>query len=46
LKQREPDQARRTAVLHNVLDDMRVWKLLKTDPGEAWENLSARYLHG
>jgi precorrin-2 dehydrogenase/sirohydrochlorin ferrochelatase len=46
LKQREPDQARRNAILHKVLDDTRVWKLLKTDPGKAWENVLARYLHG
>lgn len=46
LKQREPDQARRNAMLHNVLDDTRVWKLLKTDPAEAWEHVSARYLDG
>jgi precorrin-2 dehydrogenase/sirohydrochlorin ferrochelatase len=46
LKQREPDPARRNAILHNVLDDTRVWKLLKTDPSDAWENVRARYLHG
>ena len=46
LKRTEPDQARRTAILHRVLDDPSVWKLLKTDPDKAWENVSARYLHG
>lgn len=46
LKQREPDPGRRNAILHNVLDDTQVWKLLKTDPWDAWENVRARYLHG
>jgi len=45
LKHREPDQSRRTQILHKVLDDSRVWKLLKKDPVEAWENVHARYLH-
>jgi precorrin-2 dehydrogenase/sirohydrochlorin ferrochelatase len=46
LKRTEPDQLKRTAVLHKVLDDPSVWKLLKKDPDKAWENVSARYLHG
>ena len=46
LKQKEPDQARRTAILHKVLNDQSVWKNLKKDPDKAWENVSARYLHG
>jgi precorrin-2 dehydrogenase / sirohydrochlorin ferrochelatase len=46
LKQREPDQIRRTRILHRVLEDPAVWKLLRTDPDRAWENVSARYLHG
>lgn len=46
LKKTEPDQARRDAILHNVLDDPSVWKILKTDPDNAWQTVSARYLHG
>lgn len=46
LKRMEPDQAGRNAILHKVLDDPSVWKLLKTDPDKAWEKVSARYLHG
>jgi precorrin-2 dehydrogenase/sirohydrochlorin ferrochelatase len=45
LKSTEPDQARRNAILHKVLDDPSVWKLLKTDPDNTWEKVSARYLH-
>jgi precorrin-2 dehydrogenase/sirohydrochlorin ferrochelatase len=46
LKSTEPDQVRRNAILHKVLDDPSVWKILKTDPDNAWEKVSARYLHG
>lgn len=46
LKTTEPDQARRNAILHNVLDDPSVWNALKKDPDKAWEKVSARYLHG
>lgn len=45
LKRTEPDQARRTAILHRALDDKSVWNLLKTDPDKAWEKVTARYLH-
>jgi len=45
LKSTEPDQERRTAILHKVLYDPLVWKLLKTDPDKAWENVSGRSLH-
>ena len=45
LKNTEPDQARRNAILHKVLDDPWVWKLLKTDPDTSWEKVSARFLH-
>jgi precorrin-2 dehydrogenase/sirohydrochlorin ferrochelatase len=45
LKNMEPDQARRNAILHKVLDDPWVWKLLKTDPDTSWEKVSARFLH-
>jgi precorrin-2 dehydrogenase/sirohydrochlorin ferrochelatase len=45
LKRTEPDQLRRNAILHKVLDDPSVWKLLKKDPDKAWEKVSARYLY-
>jgi precorrin-2 dehydrogenase/sirohydrochlorin ferrochelatase len=46
LKHTEPDQARRNAILHNVLDDPAVWRILRKDPEKAWDKVSARYLHG
>ena len=46
LKRMEPDQAKRNTILHKVLADPLVWKLLKTDPEKAWETVSKRYLHG
>jgi precorrin-2 dehydrogenase len=46
MKQREPDQAKRNAVLRRVLDDTAVWKVIRTDPDKAWDTVSARYLHG
>lgn len=46
LKRTEPDQARRTAILNRVLDDISVWRMLMKDPDKAWETVSARYLHG
>lgn len=45
LKSTEPDQERRTAILHTVLHDRSVWKLLKTDPDKAWELVSGRSRH-
>ncbi len=44
-KRTEPDQLKRNAILHKVLDDPSVRKLLKKDPDKAWEKVSARYLH-
>ena len=46
LKKTEPEQTRRDAILHAVLDDPWVWKLLKTEPDNAWDMVEARYLHG
>ena len=46
LKRTEPDQARRNVILHKVLEDPSVWKLLKKDPDRAWETVYERYLHG
>ena len=46
LKHTEPDQVRRNAILHKVLDDPAVWRILRKDPEKAWDKVSARYLHG
>jgi precorrin-2 dehydrogenase/sirohydrochlorin ferrochelatase len=46
LKQEEPDQIQRNKILHKVLDNPSVWKLLRTDPDKAWEKVSERYLDG
>jgi precorrin-2 dehydrogenase/sirohydrochlorin ferrochelatase len=46
LKNREPDQKKRNTILRRVLDDASVWNMLRTDPGRAWDTVSARYLHG
>ena len=45
LKVSEPDQARRTAILWDVLEDHTVWEALLTDPGTAWDEVRRRYLH-
>jgi precorrin-2 dehydrogenase/sirohydrochlorin ferrochelatase len=45
LKRNVPDQIRRNEILHKVMDDPAVWKALKKDPDQAWENVSARYLN-
>jgi precorrin-2 dehydrogenase / sirohydrochlorin ferrochelatase len=45
LRSAEPDQARRNAVLREVLDDASVWKHLESDPDTAWALVSRRYLH-
>jgi precorrin-2 dehydrogenase / sirohydrochlorin ferrochelatase len=46
LKHSVPDQIRRHAILHKVLDDPSVWKLLRTDPDKAWEKVSGSYRDG
>ena len=46
LKTTEPDQAKRNAILREVLDDHAVWESLKTDPARVWETVSGRYLDG
>jgi precorrin-2 dehydrogenase / sirohydrochlorin ferrochelatase len=45
LRNLEPDQARRMAVLREVLEDASIWKHLESDPDTAWELVSRRYLH-
>jgi precorrin-2 dehydrogenase/sirohydrochlorin ferrochelatase len=46
LKEKEPDQAKRNAILRNVLEDHTVWEALFSDNDAAWEYVEQRYLHG
>jgi len=46
LKKKVPDQVRRNEILKKVLDDQRLWKLLRTDPANAWSRVAERYLDG
>jgi len=46
LKRVKPDQTQRNEILHKVLDDPSVWRILRKDPEKAWDTVSARYLHG
>jgi precorrin-2 dehydrogenase/sirohydrochlorin ferrochelatase len=45
LKAAEPDQAKRNAILREVLDNPSVWESLRADPARAWETVRGRYLH-
>ncbi len=44
LKQKIPDQERRSRILHEVLDDESVWKALEGGTRPAWEIIERRYL--
>jgi precorrin-2 dehydrogenase/sirohydrochlorin ferrochelatase len=44
LKQKIPDQERRSRILHEVLDDESVWKALEVGTRPAWEIIERRYL--
>jgi precorrin-2 dehydrogenase / sirohydrochlorin ferrochelatase len=44
LKQKIPDQEERSRVLHEVLDDERIWKALEGGTGPAWDIIEGRYL--
>ncbi len=44
LKQKIPDQDRRSRILHEVLDDENIWKALESGTGPAWEIIERRYL--
>ena len=46
LKHHEPSQARRTAILREVLNDKELWEIVKKDPSLARELAKKRYLHG
>lgn len=46
LKEKEPDQAKRNAILRNVLNDHAVWEQLFSDQEAAWKDVERRYLHG
>jgi precorrin-2 dehydrogenase/sirohydrochlorin ferrochelatase len=45
LKHHEPSQARRTAILREVLSDTELWEMLRKDPSLAREQAKKRYLH-
>jgi precorrin-2 dehydrogenase/sirohydrochlorin ferrochelatase len=45
LKQHEPSQSRRTAILREVLSDNELWDILKKDPSLARIQAKKRYLH-
>ncbi len=45
LKTTQPDQAKRNAILRDVLQDQTVWTALSADPDGAWNWVKKRYLH-
>jgi precorrin-2 dehydrogenase / sirohydrochlorin ferrochelatase len=45
LKHLEPSQARRTAILWEVLNDKELWEIVKKDPSLARKLAKKRYLH-
>ena len=45
LKHHEPLQARRTAILRELLNDKHLWETLKNDPSQARKQVKKRYLH-
>jgi precorrin-2 dehydrogenase/sirohydrochlorin ferrochelatase len=45
LKHHEPSQARRTAILREVLSDTELWEMLIKDPSLARKQAKKRYLH-
>jgi precorrin-2 dehydrogenase/sirohydrochlorin ferrochelatase len=46
LKHHEPSQARRTAILREVLNDKELWEIVKKDPSLARKLTKKRYMHG
>jgi precorrin-2 dehydrogenase / sirohydrochlorin ferrochelatase len=45
LKETEPSQEKRSAVLWSILSDREVWDTLATDPAGARRLVKERYLH-
>jgi precorrin-2 dehydrogenase/sirohydrochlorin ferrochelatase len=45
LNHHEPSQARRTAILQEVLSDKELWEMLRKDPSLARKQAKKRYLH-
>lgn len=45
LKSAEPDQAKRDAILWQVLADPIIWTALSADTPDAWNLIRTRYLH-
>ncbi len=45
LKQTEPDQVKRDAIIRDVLNDKDIWNTLSADINDAWDIVKKRYLH-
>ncbi len=45
LKRREPDQARRSRLIRDVIVDPDVWRAIAVSPEAGWNMVAARYLH-
>ncbi|HTY15552.1 MAG TPA: bifunctional precorrin-2 dehydrogenase/sirohydrochlorin ferrochelatase [Methanoregulaceae archaeon] len=45
LKQREPDQSRRSRILRDVILDQDVWRAIAISPEAGWKMVEMRYLH-
>lgn len=45
LKDQEPDQKRRTAILTEVIHDPGIWRKLTENPSAVWDEIRRRYLH-
>jgi precorrin-2 dehydrogenase/sirohydrochlorin ferrochelatase len=45
LKDIEPSQSRRNAILREILEDCTLWEILNEDPEQAREQLKRKYLH-
>ena len=45
LKQKEPDQSRRSLLLRDVILDEEVWRAVSVSPEAGWKIVETRYLH-
>jgi precorrin-2 dehydrogenase / sirohydrochlorin ferrochelatase len=45
LKQREPDQSRRSRLIRDVILDRDVWSAMAISPEAGWQMVATRYLH-
>jgi hypothetical protein len=46
LREREPSQERRSAILRKIAHDREAWEALSLGGDAAWEYVAGRYLHG